>query len=172
MFDLLVMFRIVEDERPPLPEECSENLQSFLKWCFNKDPTKRPNAEQLCEHEWLKKHSAAHKVSWVPPVRRVEKRSCSLPDSRNCGPKTVSRSCAASAPTCRNRKLSVTSRIWRCLTPTGRPQISARAPSTCPAPRHVEGYRTTQNQSHPGNTPSSKRPSGNVRNVVVVPFIR
>ncbi|EIW58780.1 Pkinase-domain-containing protein [Trametes versicolor FP-101664 SS1] len=70
-----VMFRIVEDERPPLPEECSENLQSFLKWCFNKDPTKRPNAEQLCEHEWLKKHSAAHKElrpqDSIPFLRRV-----------------------------------------------------------------------------------------------------
>ncbi len=56
------MFRIVEDDSPPLPEDCSESLQDFLKWCFNKDPTKRPNAEQLCEHDWLKMHSAAHQV--------------------------------------------------------------------------------------------------------------
>ncbi len=56
------MFRIVEDASPPLPEDCSESLQDFLKWCFNKDPAKRPNAEQLCEHDWLKNHSAAHKV--------------------------------------------------------------------------------------------------------------
>ncbi|EIW54918.1 kinase-like protein, partial [Trametes versicolor FP-101664 SS1] len=53
-----VMFRIVEDERPPLPE-CSESLQSFLKWCFNRDPIKRPNAEQLLEHDWLKKYAGA-----------------------------------------------------------------------------------------------------------------
>ncbi|KAI0629135.1 hypothetical protein C8Q77DRAFT_1161317 [Trametes polyzona] len=70
-----VMFRIVEDERPPLPEECSEGLQDFLKWCFNKDPAKRPSAEQLCEHEWLKKHSAAHKElrpqDSIPFLRRV-----------------------------------------------------------------------------------------------------
>ncbi|KAH9852020.1 Pkinase-domain-containing protein [Lenzites betulinus] len=70
-----VMFRIVEDERPPLPEECSEGLQDFLKWCFNKDPAKRPNAEQLCEHGWLKKHSAAHKElrpqDSIPFLRRV-----------------------------------------------------------------------------------------------------
>ncbi|KAI0657977.1 Pkinase-domain-containing protein [Cubamyces menziesii] len=70
-----VMFRIVEDERPPLPEECSEPLQDFLRWCFNKDPAKRPNAEQLCEHEWLKKHSAAHKElrpqDSIPFLRRV-----------------------------------------------------------------------------------------------------
>ncbi|KAI8974517.1 Pkinase-domain-containing protein [Trametes punicea] len=70
-----VMFRIVEDERPPLPEECSESLQDFLKWCFNKDPAKRPSAEQLCEHEWLKKHSVAHKElrpqDSIPFLRRV-----------------------------------------------------------------------------------------------------
>ena len=57
-----VMFRIVEDETPPLPEEFSESLQAFLKWCFNKDPAKRPDAEELFEHEWLMSHSAAHKV--------------------------------------------------------------------------------------------------------------
>ncbi|KAI0820321.1 Pkinase-domain-containing protein [Trametes gibbosa] len=70
-----VMFRIVEDDRPPLPEECSESLQDFLKRCFNKDPTKRPDAEQLCEHGWLKKHSAAHKElrpqDSIPFLRRV-----------------------------------------------------------------------------------------------------
>ena len=63
-----VMFRIVEDASPPLPEECSESLQDFLRMCFNKDPTKRPSAEQLCDHEWLKKHSAAHKVCFLSTV--------------------------------------------------------------------------------------------------------
>ncbi|KAI0708843.1 Pkinase-domain-containing protein [Cerioporus squamosus] len=73
-----VMFRIVEDASPPLPEDCSESLQDFLKWCFNKDPAKRPNAEQLCEHDWLKNHSAAHKhlqelrpQDSIPFLRRV-----------------------------------------------------------------------------------------------------
>jgi len=49
------MFRIVEDDMPPLPEGASPLLQDFLKVCFNKDPTLRPSAELLCEHEWLKK---------------------------------------------------------------------------------------------------------------------
>lgn len=40
---------------PPLPEGASPLLQDFLKVCFNKDPTLRPSAELLCEHEWLKK---------------------------------------------------------------------------------------------------------------------
>lgn len=59
-----VMFHIVEDRMPPLPEGCSESLQDFLKICFNKDPTKRPSAESLCDHEWLKKNWLLHnKVS-------------------------------------------------------------------------------------------------------------
>jgi serine/threonine protein kinase len=50
----IVMFRIVEDDMPHLPEGCSEPLEDFLRQCFNKDPSKRPTAEDLCEHEWLK----------------------------------------------------------------------------------------------------------------------
>ncbi|KAG2011848.1 STE/STE11 protein kinase [Coprinopsis cinerea AmutBmut pab1-1] len=49
-----VMFRIVEDDMPPLPEGCSELLEDFLKQCLQKDPNNRPTAELLCEHEWLK----------------------------------------------------------------------------------------------------------------------
>ncbi|OCH87395.1 hypothetical protein OBBRIDRAFT_160313 [Obba rivulosa] len=70
-----VMFRIVEDNMPPIPEGCSESLQDFLKLCFHKDPTKRPSAEALCEHEWLKKHWAHHKElrpqDSIPFLRRV-----------------------------------------------------------------------------------------------------
>jgi serine/threonine protein kinase len=49
------MFHIVENDTPPLPQGCSEFLKDFLRQCFNKDPSKRPTAEQLCEHEWLKR---------------------------------------------------------------------------------------------------------------------
>jgi serine/threonine protein kinase len=56
------MFRIVEDDRPPIPEGCSQLLHDFLTKCFNKDPTKRPSAELLCEHPWLKKNWGIHKV--------------------------------------------------------------------------------------------------------------
>jgi len=48
------MFRIVEDDMPPIPEEASEMLKDFLEQCFNKDPACRPNAMMLCEHPWLK----------------------------------------------------------------------------------------------------------------------
>lgn len=59
---MIVMFRIVEDDMPPLPEGASSLLKDFLRQCFQKDPKMRPDAEMLCEHEWLKQNWAAGKV--------------------------------------------------------------------------------------------------------------
>ena len=61
---------------PPLPEGCSDLLKDFLKQCFHKDPTKRPDAELLCEHEWLKQNWSAHNKDLrpqdsIPFLRRV-----------------------------------------------------------------------------------------------------
>lgn len=70
-----VMFRIVEDDKPPIPEGCSQLLRDFLTKCFNKDPTKRPSAELLCEHPWLKKNWGIHRElrpqDSIPFLRRV-----------------------------------------------------------------------------------------------------
>ncbi len=52
--DVVVMFRIVEDDMPPLPEDCSPLLRDFLTQCFSQNPDQRSSAEVLCEHEWLK----------------------------------------------------------------------------------------------------------------------
>jgi len=60
---LSVMFRIVEDPMPPIPEICSPLMEDFLKQCFKKDPQERPSAEMLFEHPWLKTAWAEHKVS-------------------------------------------------------------------------------------------------------------
>ncbi|KAH9001955.1 hypothetical protein EDB83DRAFT_2324513 [Lactarius deliciosus] len=70
-----VMFRIVEDESPPIPERFSGPLVAFLKECFHKDPSMRPSAEQLFEHEWLKNHWDLNKdlrpQDSIPFLRRV-----------------------------------------------------------------------------------------------------
>ncbi|GAA5980311.1 hypothetical protein JCM10908_001610 [Rhodotorula pacifica] len=47
------MFRIVEDDMPPLPESASFELRAFLRRCFSKDPSKRPTAEALFTDPWL-----------------------------------------------------------------------------------------------------------------------
>ncbi|KAL0953774.1 hypothetical protein HGRIS_004958 [Hohenbuehelia grisea] len=70
-----VMFRIVEDDTPPIPEGISSLCQDFLSRCFNKDPTLRPDAETLCEHRWLKHNWGAFKElrpqDSIPFLRRV-----------------------------------------------------------------------------------------------------
>jgi serine/threonine protein kinase len=58
-----VMFRIVEDNEPPIPETLSPLLLRFLRACFQKKHTDRPDAEVLYEHEWLKDWG----LSKVPP---------------------------------------------------------------------------------------------------------
>ncbi|KAJ7446686.1 Pkinase-domain-containing protein [Mycena latifolia] len=60
-----VMFRIVEDDMPPLPEGASPLLEDFLTQCFNKDPRKRPSADLLCEHQELRPQDS------IPFLRRV-----------------------------------------------------------------------------------------------------
>jgi serine/threonine protein kinase len=61
-----VMFRIVEDPMPPLPEKCDALLEDFLTRCFHKSPALRPSAEELFEHPWLKKNWSAFKVLFCP----------------------------------------------------------------------------------------------------------
>ncbi|QRV88801.1 cytokinesis protein sepH [Ceratobasidium sp. AG-Ba] len=72
---LTVMFRIVEDESPPIPEGFSPMLRNFLELCFNKDPDLRPSAAILFEHPWLKQKWGAHKElrpqDSIPFLRRV-----------------------------------------------------------------------------------------------------
>ncbi|KAG8899618.1 hypothetical protein FRC01_010436, partial [Tulasnella sp. 417] len=60
---LAVMFRIVEDDKAPIPDGCSETLRDFLSQCFKKDPDERPTAESLFEHPWLKRTWGLHKAS-------------------------------------------------------------------------------------------------------------
>jgi serine/threonine protein kinase len=47
------MFRIVEDPLPPLPDNISDDMKSFLTACFQKDPENRLTATQLKQHAWI-----------------------------------------------------------------------------------------------------------------------
>ncbi|RCH97480.1 hypothetical protein CU098_005443 [Rhizopus stolonifer] len=53
MIAMSAMFRIVEDICPPLPDMVSDDMKSFLKACFQKDPEQRPSASQLKQHSWI-----------------------------------------------------------------------------------------------------------------------
>jgi serine/threonine protein kinase len=50
----IVRFRIAMDDYPPISEDFSRPLTSFLEECFQRVPAHRPSVEELLEHEWLK----------------------------------------------------------------------------------------------------------------------
>ncbi|KXS21867.1 kinase-like protein [Gonapodya prolifera JEL478] len=66
LINMAALFRIVEDDCPPLPPNISPELESFLKSCFIKEPDQRATAASLLEHQWILKHSRV--VSMISPV--------------------------------------------------------------------------------------------------------
>ena len=67
-FDLQPMpalFRIVQDDLPKLPDNCSPGCEDFLHQCFRKDATLRPDARTLLNHPWIrnaKKKGRQHRL--------------------------------------------------------------------------------------------------------------
>ncbi|KAJ1659926.1 Protein kinase of the Mitotic Exit Network [Dispira simplex] len=53
LIQMTTLFRIVEDDCPPLPEGISGPLKQFLQECFKKDPAQRPTASELLKLPWI-----------------------------------------------------------------------------------------------------------------------
>lgn len=72
------LFRIVQDDSPPIPDNISPLLRDFLMTCFQKEPLLRSSADLLLKHRWLttnmKKPDTGHKLtpSAVVPQAQVE----------------------------------------------------------------------------------------------------
>ncbi|XP_058181067.1 MAP3K epsilon protein kinase 1-like isoform X1 [Rhododendron vialii] len=47
------LFRIVQDEHPPIPDGLSPDITDFLRQCFKKDARQRPDAKTLLSHPWI-----------------------------------------------------------------------------------------------------------------------
>jgi len=56
---MAALYRIVQDDHPPLPEDLSPALREFLLQCFKKEPRLRSTADDLLRHRW------AHKIRGV-----------------------------------------------------------------------------------------------------------
>ncbi|KAG8868866.1 hypothetical protein FRC20_002678 [Serendipita sp. 405] len=86
---LSVMFRIVEDASPPIPDVCSHPMKNFLRQCFEKDPLKRPSAEMLFDHPWLHEHQelrhkdSAPRLSTDLSPRSISHEMRSIPTSES-----------------------------------------------------------------------------------------
>ncbi|KAI7880610.1 kinase-like protein [Lichtheimia hyalospora FSU 10163] len=53
LIPMTTLFRIVEDECPPLPTTTSQEMLEFLQLCFRKSPNDRPTARELLNHPWI-----------------------------------------------------------------------------------------------------------------------
>jgi len=66
------LFRIVQDDLPPIPEGISPALRDFLLNCFQKEPMLRRSAKELLKHRWItshaKKRAATSSVSTTSPA--------------------------------------------------------------------------------------------------------
>ncbi|OVA12108.1 Armadillo [Macleaya cordata] len=47
------LFRIVQDEHPPISDRLSPDITDFLRQCFKKDARQRPDAKTLLLHPWI-----------------------------------------------------------------------------------------------------------------------
>ncbi|KAM6547439.1 hypothetical protein CsatB_019115 [Cannabis sativa] len=50
------LFRIVQDEHPPIPDSLSPDITDFLRQCFKKDARQRPDAKTLLSHPWIQQN--------------------------------------------------------------------------------------------------------------------
>ncbi|KYQ88319.1 putative protein serine/threonine kinase [Tieghemostelium lacteum] len=63
------LFKIVQEDHPPIPPGISAALQDFLLQCFKKDENMRSNAKQLLSHPWLKNIQQRNPDSQVKNAR-------------------------------------------------------------------------------------------------------
>lgn len=69
------LFRIVNDDHPPLPEGASPLVRDFLMQCFQKDPNLRVSAKKLLKHPWIvsaKKGQRSKPTEYDEAVRSVQ----------------------------------------------------------------------------------------------------
>ncbi|RUS20588.1 hypothetical protein BC937DRAFT_94880 [Endogone sp. FLAS-F59071] len=50
---MVALFRIVQDEHPPIPQGASPIVKDFLMQCFQKDHNLRVSARKLLRHPWI-----------------------------------------------------------------------------------------------------------------------
>ncbi|KAK4986455.1 Protein kinase of the Mitotic Exit Network [Elasticomyces elasticus] len=66
------LFRIVNDDHPPLPEGASPAVRDFLMQCFQKDPNLRVSARKLLKHPWIISAKRADAVVPTKPTKYDE----------------------------------------------------------------------------------------------------
>ncbi|KAI8823744.1 uncharacterized protein EV422DRAFT_618547 [Fimicolochytrium jonesii] len=79
------LFRVVHDEYPPLPENCSQLLRHFLLECFQKDPNLRISAVRLLKHPLIVGARAGKRGQSGGDPRKAGERKAGTGDEERCG---------------------------------------------------------------------------------------
>jgi serine/threonine protein kinase len=66
------LFRIVNDDHPPLPQGASPTVLDFLGQCFQKDPNLRVSAKKLLKHPWIVNARRSDAVDAKKPTEHGE----------------------------------------------------------------------------------------------------
>ena len=83
------LFRIVNDDHPPLPQGASPVVIDFLMQCFQKDPNLRVSARKLLKHPWIVSARRSDAVvskkatEYTEAVKSVQEWNEALKDSPN-----------------------------------------------------------------------------------------
>ena len=83
------LFRVVNDDHPPLPQGASPVVLDFLMQCFQKDPNLRVSARKLLKHPWIvnarRSDSEVTKnaTDYTEAVKSVQQWNEALKDSPN-----------------------------------------------------------------------------------------
>eukprot|EP01090_Pellita_catalonica_P002624 TRINITY_DN121_c0_g1_i1.p1 TRINITY_DN121_c0_g1~~TRINITY_DN121_c0_g1_i1.p1 ORF type:complete len:497 (+),score=87.84 TRINITY_DN121_c0_g1_i1:150-1640(+) len=88
-FDLPTMsalFKIVQDDCPPLPRNISKSLEDFLLQCFIRDPADRPSSKELLQHKWILEQTTASKDK---PRLSLEQAKATLRQTNKLGTKIL-----------------------------------------------------------------------------------
>ena len=103
------LFRIVNDDHPPLPDGASPLVRDFLMQCFQKDPNLRVSAKKLLRHPWIvsaKKGNKAKPTEYTEAVKSVqewnEALKASPPQAHSTGSSRRPSSKISSRPTSRS----------------------------------------------------------------------
>lgn len=91
------LFRIVQDDHPPIPDSLSPDITDFLRQCFKKDARQRPDAKTLLSHPWIQncRRALQSSLRHSGTLRNIQEDVSMDPESANADNEGVSRSPAA-----------------------------------------------------------------------------
>jgi len=94
------LFRIVNDDHPPIPGSASKLLREFLMECFQKNPNLRIDAKRLLKHPWIlsAKRTAPAVASTGPEYKEAIKSVQQWNEALNSEPSLRRSSTAAPPP--------------------------------------------------------------------------